>query len=269
MAMNFPDSPTIGQIFTDASGAQYKWDGVAWGQVSPVNASLGSPFRRSSYTSSTNAFQYHASTLYADIEVCGGGAGGGTSGGGSGAGLGGAGSGGGGGGYGKRLIQITDPIRAATKTITIGAGGGQGADGGDTTYADGTWTLVGTGGTKGLNGVPNATIITRFGGAGGASTGMQIGVNGCFGSNSISFGSTQCGAGASAGYGGAGGASGMGGGGGVAGNLTSSTTPTNSSGGNGFGTGGGGAGGVGINAVGSAATGGSGVSGIVIITEYR
>ncbi len=40
MALNFPNSPTIGQIYTDAtSGFSYEWDGTVWKSYSPASAS--------------------------------------------------------------------------------------------------------------------------------------------------------------------------------------------------------------------------------------
>ena len=36
MALNFPDSPSVGQIFSDAtSGFYYRWDGIVWQSFSP------------------------------------------------------------------------------------------------------------------------------------------------------------------------------------------------------------------------------------------
>ena len=40
MALNFPNSPTIGQIYTDVtSGFSYEWDGTVWKSYSPASAS--------------------------------------------------------------------------------------------------------------------------------------------------------------------------------------------------------------------------------------
>jgi hypothetical protein len=40
MALNFPSSPTIGQIYTDAtSGFSYEWDGTVWRSYSPSSSS--------------------------------------------------------------------------------------------------------------------------------------------------------------------------------------------------------------------------------------
>jgi hypothetical protein len=40
MALNFPNSPTIGQTYTDTtSGFSYEWDGTVWKSYSPASAS--------------------------------------------------------------------------------------------------------------------------------------------------------------------------------------------------------------------------------------
>ena len=40
MALNFPNSPTIGQVYTDVtSGFSYEWDGTVWKSYSPASAS--------------------------------------------------------------------------------------------------------------------------------------------------------------------------------------------------------------------------------------
>lgn len=40
MALNFPSSPTIGQVYTDVtSGFSYEWDGTVWKSYSPASAS--------------------------------------------------------------------------------------------------------------------------------------------------------------------------------------------------------------------------------------
>ena len=40
MALNFPSSPTIGQVYTDAtSGFSYEWDGTVWKSYTPSSSS--------------------------------------------------------------------------------------------------------------------------------------------------------------------------------------------------------------------------------------
>ena len=38
MSYNFPNGPTVGQLFTPAGGPIYTWDGVAWGVSDPGSA---------------------------------------------------------------------------------------------------------------------------------------------------------------------------------------------------------------------------------------
>lgn len=270
-----PAAGKVGNLWWDSNSGNLflRFDdgsSVQWVQVNVASPAAfnGGAFKRTSFTANSNAFQYDETTAYADIECVGGGGGGGSTGGGSGAGLGSAGSGGGGGGYCKRLIPITAAIRAATKTIVVGTAGTPGTNGGDSSYADGTWTIVGEGGLIGATGTHNGTIITKVGGLGGAGSGGYI-TAGAPGGNGLSFGSTQCGAGASASFPGHGGNSGFGGGGGRATPITASVSPSGTGGGNGFGYGSGGGGGGAVNAVGAASLGGNGNPGIIFITEYR
>ena len=40
MALNFPSSPTVGDIYTDTtSGFSYEWDGTVWKSYTPASAS--------------------------------------------------------------------------------------------------------------------------------------------------------------------------------------------------------------------------------------
>jgi hypothetical protein len=40
VALNFPSSPTIGQVYTDAtSGFSYEWNGTVWRSYSPSSSS--------------------------------------------------------------------------------------------------------------------------------------------------------------------------------------------------------------------------------------
>tara|TARA_Y100000310_G_C19989064_1_gene493264 strand:+ start:38 stop:511 length:474 start_codon:yes stop_codon:yes gene_type:complete len=79
-----------------------------------------------------------------------------------------------GGGYAKKLLDVSS---ISTSTITVGsggasvsAGGGAGNAGGDTSWADGTNTITGSGG---LAGPASATTIL-----GGSATGGDINING-------------------------------------------------------------------------------------------
>jgi hypothetical protein len=58
MALNFPSSPTIGQIYTDSvSGFSYEWDGTVWksfgipsnGSLSVINLSASGVVTSTSY----------------------------------------------------------------------------------------------------------------------------------------------------------------------------------------------------------------------------
>lgn len=229
-------------------------------------------FKRTIFSASSTAFQYDPLTTYADIECQGGGGAGGGTGTGAAAGLASAGSGGGGGGYSKKLIQITAPIRAATKTISVAGGGGgttgAGASGGTSQYADTVNTLNGQGGAAASPGAWASQVGVRVGGAGGGSAGGDLITVGQSGGQGFSFGSAPVGAaGNAAAAGGNGGASILGAGG--TGPVTFTTNATGGGTGNNGYLGGGGAGAIGYNATGSALAGGNGGAGVVIITEYR
>ena len=174
-----PANPIPGQLWWESdTGNAFLWfdDGTSrqWVQFNVSSKPTpGSPFKRTLITASSTTFQYDPTTLYADAEVVGGGAAGGATAGTVTAGNGAAGSGGGAGGYTKKLIQITDAIRAATKTIVVGAAGTSGG-GGNSSYADTVNTLTGNGGAAGVNGTQSSQIVIRAGGAGGAATGGDL-----------------------------------------------------------------------------------------------
>lgn len=85
-------------------------------------------------------------------------------------------TGGGGGGYAKKFLDVSS---ISTSTITIGAGasGGTatnpGTAGGDSSWADGTNTITGSGGAGG-----QVYISARNGGAGGTATGGDVNIRG-------------------------------------------------------------------------------------------
>jgi hypothetical protein len=83
-----------------------------------------------------------------------------------------------GGGYSKKLLDVSS---ISTSTITVGAGGaaattGAGSNGGLSSWADGTNTVTGSGGTGGNVSVANTDIV------GGAATGGDINIIGANGS---------------------------------------------------------------------------------------
>lgn len=174
---------------------------------------------------------------YVIVEVVGGGGGGRQAGSDSGA------SGGGGGGYSRKLIPVTD--LGVTETVTVGAGGGNEANGGTSSFGS---HCQATGGQTGSN--------DRKGGNGGAGSGGDINSNGNGGgSGGEGFsGSSSVGR-----FGGHGGGSVFGGG--------AEADQAQSTGTNATGYGGGGAGGCTGSSSGNAA-GGSGYAGVVIVTEY-
>lgn len=223
--------------------------------------------KRTVITASTSTFQYDTTTLYADIEVLGGGGGGGATSGGSAVGTAVAGSGGGAGGYCKKLIKITDDIRAATKTIVVGAGGASNTNGGISSYTDGTNTLATTAAGSGAQGSWTSNAQTLFGGNGGSSSGGDINSQGARGESSQSLGSANCGASTSACRAGAG-ASSIYGGGGYGYIWTAGGTANFANGAPAGGYGAGGGGGAAQNAASQNVIGGTGSQGVVIITEY-
>lgn len=272
MAFDFPASPTVGQQFTPAGGPTYTWNGYAWAAGSGL-AALASPFKRTVFTASSSAFQYDATTTFADIEVVGGGASGGSTSGSSGAGQAAAGGGGGSGGYCKKLITVDATVRAATKTITINGGGAAtgagGAGGGSSIYADTVNTLTANGGLPpGVAAPISSNIIVRVGGTGGSASGGDINITGSPGSAGISFGSTNTGA-SSAAYMGGNGAPGPWGGAGLGPGAGAASGVASTPGGAAVGYGSGGAGSIIANAAAGHSLSGAGYQGVVIITEYR
>jgi hypothetical protein len=277
----FPANPANGQIHWESDTGRLfisynDGNSTQWVQISGIPApTAASPFLRTRFTSNTTAFQYDATTTYADVELVGGGGGGGGTTGASSAGAGNAAGGGGGGSYSKLLIPITATVRLATKTITVGAGGaagsgGAGGTGGQTGYDDGVNSMIAPGGVGGAAGSPINAMLVRLGGAGGiVSNAGALNINGMAGAPGIAFGNIL-GAGLANATGGNGGSgAGFAGGGGQGGALGTGSAATNGPGNAGFGFGGGGSGACTINAVGGQSNGGIGAPGIVIITEYR
>lgn len=185
------------------------------------------------------------------VEVVGaGGAGGGVSATAAGEEAGGA--GGGGGGYSRKLITTVPP----SATITIGSGGSgssaaSGGAGSDSSYADGTETLTGSGGSGGQNGGAVSGNINATGGAGGGASGGDINISGSGGG----AGGTKNGSRMLTGFGGNSQYSGI------------QQPPGDAAGVVGINYGGGGSGAT-ANPSDVAKAGGDGAPGIVIITEY-
>jgi hypothetical protein len=162
----------------------------------------------------------------------------------------------GGGGGGGTSVKLLDVSALASATITVGAGGGGGAagnnngsDGSSSSWADGTNTITGNGGSAGLG---NATAGAPLGGAGGSGSGGDFiitGGPGATGGNAVGTDhSHRAGPGGSSHFGG-----------GAIGSDEGVAAAAN--------TGGGGSGATSIGANGAKA-GGAGGSGIVIVWEY-
>lgn len=83
-----------------------------------------------------------------------------------------------GGGYAKKLLDVSS---ISSSTITVGAGGaasasGAGSNGGASSWADGTNTITGNGGTGGNTSVASTSIV------GGSASGGDINITGAHGS---------------------------------------------------------------------------------------
>ncbi len=95
----------------------------------------------------------------------------------------------GGGGGGGTAIKILDVSSISSSTITIGTGGAATVSGGNSSWADGTNTVTGNGGSPPASPQPN-------GGAGGSATGGDInlfGGNGAYYSTGLGGGSSYWG----------------------------------------------------------------------------
>ena len=66
MALNFPDSPTLNQVYTDStSGFSYQWDGVVWKSYSPSSSNTiqGIDDISASFNNSTQSFPLTSNTV--------------------------------------------------------------------------------------------------------------------------------------------------------------------------------------------------------------
>jgi hypothetical protein len=253
--IDFPNSPTVGQIFSAPNGT-FKWDGTKWAPVSGV----GTPAPKLQQFTASGTYTPTAGMVYCLIECVGGGGG---SGGIAGTAAGINGSGGGGGGAYSRKIATAAQI-GASQTVTIGAGGTAGAAGNNNGGNGGT-TSVGTlctapGGSfsSGRTGITGFS----FGGAGGVAGTADFSLAGGAGGTAFyasGTGNTTIFAGN---YGGpaAMGFSGMA--------LTIPNTPGNGAPGVAGIIYGGGASGAFYNQVAANLAGAAGAPGIVIITEF-
>lgn len=170
--------------------------------------------------------------------------------------------GGGAGGYCMRYITGVTGGYSATYTVPAGGAGGignlDGAAGGTTTYADGTFSMTAIGGAGGgAGGVLNAGSIGGFGGEGNGATGGTIITDGASGGwgmcSNVSGNISQSGWGGNSHFSG----------GGTDGRVTTAAVQAGVNGT--IGSGGGGA--VGLASA-SSANGGGGGAGIIIIYEF-
>jgi hypothetical protein len=262
MSLNFPNSPTVGQLFpaTATPGVpQWVWDGSSW--VTPIGAS-------GNFMSNIKIQRFTASGTYtptAGMQFCviecvgGGGGGGGCSGNNTSV------NGGGGGGGGSYARRVATAVQiGASQTVTTGTGGNGGAAGANNGLAGSDTSLgtlcVGKGGSGGI-GVATTGAIGKGGAGGVAGTGdfTAPGQDGGIAFYASSLGGSLYGSG----------------GGGNSGNLwgaggqpafAGSGAALNGNAGTGYGGGGGGAH---YDAMASAnAAGGNGAPGCVLVTEY-
>jgi hypothetical protein len=244
MAFNFPDAPTVGQVFTPIGGVTYIWNGYGWAAQTPDVGMLIIP----RVITTTQTYAPTPNLVFAQVECVGGGGGGGglasTSSYYQGA------AGGGGGGYSRRLL--TGAQIGASQLVTVGLGGagapsspGGSVAGGVTSFGSLVVANGGGGGDVYIPGLGGSVIgavgdIIAAGSPGGAP----------------SYG----GVGYAYGHGGHGGSSVLGGGG-------RSQNGTTAPGENAFNYGGGGGGAFGAN-YGAAVAGGNGSAGVCYILEY-
>lgn len=172
-ALDFPSSPTSGQIYDTGLGPKYVWDDTAWNLIQTM---AGLAYRERVYTAS-GTWSKPSDLVALDVTLVGGGGGGGGASA-TGASSASAGSGGGGGAVVKKSYRPDD--LAATEAYVVGAGGASTAPGAASTFkgltagggAAGTtlngaaYTATGTA----LGGIPAGNgDINLFGGDGGAA----------------------------------------------------------------------------------------------------
>ena len=150
MALSFPPSPTVGQIYT-SGGTSWQWDGTKWvclgatGTVLKMNIQV--------FTAS-GTYTPSAGLQWAIVDCCGGGGGGGAAAATYPAGVGGG--GGGGGGAGARTVALFSAAQiGASRAVVIGAGARGGftsetnaPSGGNTTF--GGTLVIAPGGLGGM-----------------------------------------------------------------------------------------------------------------------
>jgi hypothetical protein len=259
MSINFPNSPTVGQLYpaTPTPGIpQWLWDGSSWVVPIGTGAQQLSACKIQRFTAS-GTYVPTPGMAFCVIEAVGGGGGGGGVSGAATTGYG----GGGGGGAGCYAGRVCTAVQIGTsQPITIGAGGAGGTGSGPTGGSTGGTTTVGSlvsasGGFGGNAGYASINPGAGFGGSTGTGDVVIPGAPGITGWYSQVTTLIGCG--------GAGGSS-MFGGGGQGANVNNSTSQAGNAA---PGPGGGGSGAV-TMAVAAQQPGGAGANGCVVITEY-
>jgi hypothetical protein len=251
MALDFPSSPTVGQLFpaTATPGVpQWAWDGSSWVTPVGVGANQLSACKIQRFTSN-GTYTPTPGMAFCVIECVGGGGGGGTAVASSTTVLGGG--GGGAGSYARKIL--TSAQVGASQTITIGAGGASATAGTDTSFGS---LCIGKGGGVGGSATtfPGAAGVGGVAGTGDITIPGGMGNSGWWSGSSLNMNGTSGGGGASA-FGGGGGSAFSGGG----------NVATTGNAGSAYGSGGGG--GLAQTTT-STAAGGAGAPGIVIVTEF-
>lgn len=68
--IDFPSSPTVGQVFNSGSGPIYIWDGVAWSLVGPLTKAGWEPVNGGFYTgSASSGFILTDLSAYRDLHI--------------------------------------------------------------------------------------------------------------------------------------------------------------------------------------------------------
>jgi hypothetical protein len=151
-----PSDPAAGELYYDTDdGVLYAYSGTAWGKISAVSATGGTPTTYSGYkvhtfllADSGSDFVVSGGTLTCDILIVAGGGGGGAY----------AAAGGGAGGV---VVASNTPTAAGTYTVTVGAGGSGGTRADSATFTDST-----NGGNSSVN---ISGVTTAIGGGNGGS----------------------------------------------------------------------------------------------------
>lgn len=260
--LDFPASPTTGDLYTGDNGAVYIYDTNRWKLL--VSSPTVAQTEIVEVFTADGTWTKPAGLIYAEVEVVGGGGGGGgpaiTSGSQAG-----AGHGGGGGGYARAVIPAAD--LGATETVTLGdagtgVSGTTGNAGGTSTFTRTTGTnITATGGAGGFQSIGQQWLGANLMADGGIGAGGDINATGQPGERGYHAGTSA--QSSPVGMGGGGGSSVLGGGGRAGGTATTGVTGSAPSGG----YGGGGGGGANANNA-SAFLGGAGADGVIIVTSH-